>query len=210
MRCRSTTNCWWIRAACSARNLPPPATRFRRPPTNLQDCGKTETPFVGSCDFDGARQLLEHLYGPFGTPDASVKPGTLVQFSQSPYAQATDAAGLGARGWLYVPAACSGDGAAGRCRLHVAFHGCKQGASYVQDAFVQQSGYLAAADAGRIVVLFPQVEPSFQPLNPQGCWDWWGYTGDEYATRAGPQIAAVKAMVDDLMGAGKGADRQAQ
>jgi hypothetical protein len=177
---------------------------------NLQDCGKTATPFVGSCDFDGARQLLEHLYGSFGAPVASVKPGTLLQFSQSPYAQATDAAGLAASGWLYVPAACAGDGAAGRCRLHVAFHGCKQGASYVKDAFVQQSGYLAAADAGRIVVLFPQVESSFQPLNPQGCWDWWGYTGDEYATRAGPQIAAVKAMVDDLMGAGAAANRQAQ
>lgn len=66
---------------------------------------------------------------------------------------------------------------------------------------MQQAGYLAAADAGDIVVLFPQVEPSYQPLNPNGCWDWWGYTGDEYATRAGPQIAAVKAMVDDLMGA---------
>ncbi len=177
---------------------------------NLQDCGKTETPFVGSCDFDGARQLLEHLYGSFGAPAAGVKPGALLQFSQSSYAQAADAAGLAASGWLYVPAACSGDGTAGRCRLHVAFHGCKQGTSYVKDAFVQQSGYLAAADAGRIVVLFPQVESSFQPLNPQGCWDWWGYTGDEYATRAGPQIAAVKAMVDDLMGAGATADGQAR
>jgi poly(3-hydroxybutyrate) depolymerase len=85
----------------------------------------------------------------------------------------------------------------------VAFHGCKQGASFVNDAFVQQAGYLAAADAGRIVVLFPQAEPSFQPLNPNGCWDWWGYSSAEYATQAGPQIAAVKAMVDDLMGSGE-------
>ncbi len=177
---------------------------------NLQDCGKTDTPFVGSCGFDGARQMLEHLYGSFDMPVAGVKPGTLVHFSQAPYAQAADAEGLAARGWLYVPAACSGNGAAGRCRLHVAFHGCKQGASYVKDAFVQQAGYLAAADAGRIVVLFPQVEPSFQPLNPNGCWDWWGYTGDQYATRAGPQIAAVKAMVDDLLGASKGAVGKAQ
>ena len=103
---------------------------------------------------------------------------TLVHFSQSSYARRPTPPGCAARGWLYVPAACSGDGAAGRCRLHVAFHGCKQGASFVKDAFVQQSGYLAAADAGRIVVLFPQVEPSFQPLNPNGCWDWWGYGGD--------------------------------
>jgi poly(3-hydroxybutyrate) depolymerase len=177
---------------------------------NLQDCGKTDTPFVGSCGFDGTRQMLEHLYGAFGTQAAGAKPGTLVHFSQSPYAKVADAAGLAAKAWLYVPAACSGNGAAGRCRLHVAFHGCKQGASYVKDAFVQQAGYMAAADAGRIVVLFPQVEPSFQPLNPNGCWDWWGYSGDQYATRAGPQIAAVKAMVDDLMGAGKEASGQAQ
>jgi poly(3-hydroxybutyrate) depolymerase len=169
----------------------------------LQDCGQTDTPFVGSCGVDGARQMLEHLYGPFGAQTTGVKPGTLARFSQASYATAADADGFAARGWLYVPAACSGNGAAGHCRLHVVFHGCKQGASYVKDAFVQQSGYLAAADAGRIVVLFPQVEPSFQPLNPNGCWDWWGYSSPEYATQAGPQIAAVKAMVDDLMGSGE-------
>ena len=169
---------------------------------NLLDCGTTDTPFIGSCGVDGARQMLEHLYGSFGAQAAGVKRGTLQQFSQAAYATAADADGFAARGWLYIPATCSGNGAAGRCRLHVAFHGCKQGASFVNDAFVQQAGYLAAADAGGIVLLFPQVEPSYQPLNPNGCWDWWGYTGDEYATQAGPQITAVKAMVDDLMGAG--------
>jgi poly(3-hydroxybutyrate) depolymerase len=169
----------------------------------LQDCGKTDTPFVGSCDVDGARQMLEHLYGAFRAPATGVKPGTLVQFSQAWYATAADADGFAARGWLYIPQACSGDGAAGRCRLHVAFHGCKQGASFVNDAFVQQAGYIAAADAGRVVVLFPQAEPSFQPLNPNGCWDWWGYSSAEYATQAGPQIVAVKAMVDDLVGSGE-------
>ena len=169
----------------------------------LQDCGKTETPFVGSCGVDGARQMLEHLYGAFGAQATGVRQGTLVHFSQASYATAADADGFAERGWLYVPAACSGNGTAGRCRLHVAFHGCKQGASFVNDAFVQQAGYLAAADAGRIVVLFPQVEPSFQPLNPNGCWDWWGYSSAEYATQAGPQIAAVKAMVDDLLGSGE-------
>ncbi len=168
--------------------------------TGLQACDKTETPFVGSCGIDGARELLEHLYEPFGAASGQAAPGTLQEFSQAPYAQLTGAAGLAERGWLYVPAACAGDGKPQRCRLHVAFHGCKQGASYVKDAFVRQSGYLAAADAGNVIVLFPQVEPSFQPLNPNGCWDWWGYTGDAYATQAGPQVAAIKAMLDDLTG----------
>lgn len=166
--------------------------------TGLQACDKTETPFVGSCGIDGARELLEHLYQPFGPAPGKVAPGTLQEFSQAPYAKLAGAAGLADRGWLYVPAACAGDGKPQRCRLHVAFHGCKQGASYVKDAFVRQSGYLAAADAGDVIVLFPQVEPSYQPLNPNGCWDWWGYTGEAYATQAGPQIAAIKAMLDDL------------
>ena len=106
----------------------------------------------------------------FGAQATGVEQGSLVHFTQASYATAADADGFAARGWLYVSAACSGDG---------------------------------AADAGRVVVLFPQAEPSFQPLNPNGCWDWWGYGGAEYATQAGPQIAAVKAMVDDLMGSGE-------
>ena len=35
-------------------------------------------------------------------------------------------------------------------------------------------------------------------LNPKGCWDWVGYTGPAYATKAGVQMAAIKAMVDRL------------
>ena len=66
-------------------------------------------------------------------------------------------------------------------------------------AFVRRAGYLAAADAGNVVVLFPQVEPSFQPLNPNGCWDWWGYEGEDYATRNGVQLRAVRAMIGDLL-----------
>jgi poly(3-hydroxybutyrate) depolymerase len=171
-----------------------------RDPT-LAPCGATEPPFVGNCAFDGARKMLEHLYGPFAPKPTSPLPGELRTVNLAPYAATAGATGLAAQGWLYVPAACSGTGVPGRCRLHVVFHGCKQGASYVKDEFVRRSGYLAAADAGDVVVLFPQVEPSFQPLNPNGCWDWWGYGSEAYATRHGPQIMAVKAMVDDLVGA---------
>jgi poly(3-hydroxybutyrate) depolymerase len=171
---------------------------------DLAACEVTASPFIGNCGIDGARRMLEHLYGAFEPKAVAAKPGELRRFDQAPYARATGAAGLASEGWLYVPAACTGHGAPGRCRLHVAFHGCKQGASYLRDAFARRTGYLAAADAGDVVVLFPQVEPSFQPLNPNGCWDWWGYGGKAYATRRGPQVMAVKAMVDDLVGAAAG------
>jgi len=50
-------------------------------------------------------------------------------------------------------------------------------------------------------VLYPQVASSkIAPMNPYGCWDWWGYTGDDYATREGPQIEVIMAMLDALGG----------
>jgi hypothetical protein len=50
--------------------------------------------------------------------------------------------------------------------------------------------------------LYPQVGSSkIAPMNPLGCWDWWGYTDENYATRGGRQIKVVKAMLDSLAGA---------
>jgi hypothetical protein len=49
------------------------------------------------------------------------------------------------------------------------------------------------------VVLYPQAAKSmFMPLNPQGCWDWWGYTGADYATRDGAQLVTVRRMLEAL------------
>ena len=164
----------------------------------LADCAATESPFVGNCDFDGARTLLEHLYGPLDDGGES-RPDGLAEFDQRPYATAAGSGGLAERGWLYVPASCTA-GATAACRLHVVFHGCKQGESFVGNQFVQRAGYLGVAEANRVVLLFPQIESSFQPLNPQGCWDWWGYEGESYATQAGPQVRAVRGMIADLLG----------
>jgi poly(3-hydroxybutyrate) depolymerase len=163
-------------------------------------CWATESPFVGNCRYDGAGTLLAHLYGALA-PGSEPGPGPagLTTFDQRPYAKAGGSVGLAERGWLFVPPDCA-PGAGQRCRLHIVFHGCKQGASYVGEAFVRGAGYLEVAQANRIVLLFPQIEPGYQPLNPNGCWDWWGYEGEDYATQRGPQVMAVRAMVADLLG----------
>ena len=158
------------------------------------DCGTTGAPFLNACHYDGAGEMLGFLYG--DTPAApAAAPGALVSFDQAPY----DPTGsLDARGYLYVPSACS---ATRPCRLHIAFHGCHQGAEFVGEAFVRDAGYNRWADAHRLVVLYPQAKASrLWPLNPEGCWDWWGYTDADYATRRGPQLAAVRAMVRALAG----------
>ena len=166
-------------------------------------CDVSEAPFLGNCDLDGARALLAHLYGELA-PSRTARDAGLARFDQRPYAKASGSAGLADSGWLYVPEDCA-TGTASACRLHVVFHGCQQGGSFVRDAFVRGAGYLEVAEANRIVLLFPQIEKSLQPLNAFGCWDWWGYDGDDYATRDGRQVRAVRAMVADLLGEGSSA-----
>ncbi len=97
---------------------------------------------------------------------------------------------MSVKGMLYVPDDCRRQMG---CRVHIAFHGCGQNRASVGDTFITDAGYLAWADTNRLVVLFPQVAQN--ALNPQGCWDWWGYTGRDYLTRQAPQIVAVHRML---------------
>ncbi|HEV3011110.1 MAG TPA: PHB depolymerase family esterase, partial [Burkholderiales bacterium] len=103
-------------------------------------------------------------------------------------------------GYAYIPRACD----TARCRVHVAFHGCRQGVESIGEQFVRDAGYNRWADTNRLIVLYPQAMASYWSVyNPRGCWDWWGYTGSRYATREGAQIRAVMAMVDRLGAARK-------
>ena len=102
-------------------------------------------------------------------------------------------------GYVYVPASCA---AQQPCRVHIALHGCKQNFDTIQDRYIQHAGYNEWADTNRLIILYPQTivgDPAdFEPQNPFGCWDWWGYTNFNYAVKAGRQITAIKAMLDRL------------
>ncbi|HET7204135.1 MAG TPA: hypothetical protein VFI92_12290 [Steroidobacteraceae bacterium] len=161
-------------------------------------CSSSEPPYIASCGYDATRHLLEHLYGPLAPNAAPTALASLRPFDQRPYAEVAGSVSFADQGWLYVPAACDA-GSKAPCRLHVVFHGCRQGSADVGDAFARRAGYLEVADPNRIVLLFPQVKPTMQPLNPLGCWDWWGYEGDDYATRDGRQVATVRAMIGALL-----------
>jgi poly(3-hydroxybutyrate) depolymerase len=119
--------------------------------------------------------------------------GKYVVFDQSPFATGFGN-GLSSEGVVYIPEACAKkDG----CRLHIALHGCEQNREEVGKAFIEGSGFARWADANRFVILFPQV--SANPLlNPKGCWDWWGYTGEDYLTKDASQIAAIWKMAERL------------
>ena len=164
-------------------------------------CETSAPPFINRCqDVDAAGQLLTHLLGPL-KPAASVADGEIITFDQRPYinGSAIDAS-LGDEGYAFVPKACQSGG----CKVHVAFHGCRQGAGEVGRRFIDGAGYNGWAASNRIIVFYPQTTTRSglafgsmkMILNPKGCWDWWGYTGSDYHTRDGVQMRAVRAMID--------------
>ncbi len=158
-------------------------------------CEATEPPYLNDCDYDAAGEMFGFLYGELRAPDAASE-GKLVRFGQGRYGAGGRLASLENEGFLFVPKDCA---AGAPCRLHVAFHGCEQGVGFVGERFARLAGYNRWADDNRIVVLYPQVAKSLAwPLNPKGCWDWWGYSGADYAARSGAQLAAVRRMLEAL------------
>jgi hypothetical protein len=172
-------------------------------------CGTLGEPFISNCGFDAAGELLKWIYGPLNPKNTGVLGGSLIEFDQSEFITAPASHGMWPKGWAYVPSSCA-NGAL--CRLHVAFHGCKQypGWSYpagpggkIGDTYVKRAGYNAWADTNDIIVLYPQANaltPGTRPprSNPAGCWDWWGYDDADYAFKTGRQMAAVKGMIDRI------------
>lgn len=158
-------------------------------------CDAAVSPGINDCGFDAAGSMLGHLYDGLRHPAGGIG-GELIEFDQAKYSTGGMLASLEARGLLFVPQEC----AAGRpCRMHVAYHGCRQGIGFVGRDFARNAGYNRWADINRIVVLYPQVAKSLVwPFNPKGCWDWWGYSGPNYATRNGLQLASVHRMLAAL------------
>ena len=68
----------------------------------------------------------------------------------------------------------------------------------VGDDVYGKTGYNEWADTNSIVVLYPQLDSTEIPANPEGCWDWWGYTGLNFQTQSGQQLSATRAMVQRL------------
>jgi poly(3-hydroxybutyrate) depolymerase len=127
--------------------------------------------------------------------------GQLLAFDQNEFVIAKEfanakAVSMAAEGYAYVPKSCATE----RCRVHVAFHGCRQGIEAVGDAFVRNAGYNRWADTNRLIILYPQAVARYVwwRFNPRGCWDWWGYTGQAYATKQGAQMRVVLDMVERL------------
>ncbi|GAA1700792.1 extracellular catalytic domain type 2 short-chain-length polyhydroxyalkanoate depolymerase [Streptomyces yatensis] len=169
-------------------------------PNGPLPCGATFYPFLINCGNDPQGEMLRHWFG-----DAAVKApapgqsGTLTRYDQDRYVPGGWAQwySLGSTGFRYTPDSCA-QGAP--CKLVVALHGCLSDNKFVGDRFARASHLNEYADTNNLVILYPQTDISLVRGNPQGCWDWWGFTGRDYAQKSAPQMRAIVNQIHALGG----------
>jgi hypothetical protein len=164
------------------------------------ECSANKEPFINDCDLDQAEEILKQIYGQLNQP---VKKGELsgkiIKFDQSEFLVG-DRHSMSKDAYAYIPKACE----TSSCKVHVALHGCLQGAAQIGKTYYTETGYNEIADSNNIIVLYPQAQVSKAvPLNPLGCWDYWGYSDTDsdkpkYHTREGAQMEAIAKMIKRL------------
>ena len=173
--------------------------------TSASPCAVNESPYLNNCAYDAAGHLLEHIYGALKPPSRQLT-GTFIEFDQQEFLDG-DAYSHSMRdsGFAYIPRSCVGT----RCRVHVALHGCGQQYEAIGHEFYKKAGYNEWADTNALIVLYPQTIARFgwnwkvfwtlgYVMNPNACWDWWGYDTSDYYTQRGSQITAIRKMLDRL------------
>ncbi|HEV2377692.1 MAG TPA: PHB depolymerase family esterase [Streptosporangiaceae bacterium] len=168
-------------------------------PDGVLPCPLTSPPFLVNCGDDPEGAMLTHWLGSIRPPGTGGPQGTLSSFSQDPYAPGGDAPALSmdGTGLLYTPPACA---SGNPCKLVVALHGCLSGQYLLGDEFPELANLDTYADTNNLVILYPQAIASITLFNPEGCWDWWGYDGPDFAVKGAPQMVTIMHMVSALGG----------
>jgi hypothetical protein len=177
-----------------------------------------QPPYINRAGFFQSHDILRHIYGMLKPPSEKLS-GRFIRFDQTEFFDSEPRASMSEFGYAYVPRAVE-DGAA--ARVHVALHGCKQGYAYVNyvngrpdstnqppygNRYITTTGYNHIADSNNMIVLYPQAQGTDGDgtQNPDGCWDWWGYTSPsphqpDYYSRNAIQIKAIHGMLERLGG----------
>jgi poly(3-hydroxybutyrate) depolymerase len=177
-------------------NSDTPAEHSWVTPDAVDPCYLLSTPFLNNCGIDVEKTFLSLFYGTLKSRNSSPQ-GSYIQFNQNAFCAGGSCAAIGmdSTAWLYVPKNCAVNQA---CKLVVALHGCLSNQRTIGTLFVKNSGINEWADNNNILVLYPQTIASVIPVNSEGCWDWWGYSGWNYAIQSAPQMTAIMAMVGKI------------
>jgi poly(3-hydroxybutyrate) depolymerase len=167
-------------------------------PDGTVACSTLSSPYMIKCDqgssvYDSEKTWLTMFFGTLNARNGGTLGGSLINFDQTEFGTA---AGLDTNGWIFVPQSCA---SGTQCGLVVALDGCQQYQAAIGTEFVTEAGIDEWADSNKIIVLYP-YQTTVSGSNPNGCWDWWGYGSANYALKSGPQMAAIDAMVQRVMG----------
>ncbi|ODN01191.1 hypothetical protein Ocin01_05490, partial [Orchesella cincta] len=159
-----------------------------------------ETHFIGNCGFSGVTEAMNFLlFDNYDRKEAfttfNVSRGNVSEFNQTEFTKDLADHNMDEIGYYYIPQQCKQ--ADKQCYLHFYFHGCFVGREFNGPAHIENSGLLELAERKGIIMIFPQAKSS--PKNPIGCWDTFGVAGKYYATQQGPQVSALKRMLDKIL-----------
>ncbi|WP_432696401.1 extracellular catalytic domain type 2 short-chain-length polyhydroxyalkanoate depolymerase [Marinobacterium sp. YM272] len=181
-----------------------------------------QPPYINNGGFMQSWDILSHIYGDLEDPSEQLS-GSIVRFDQSEFfdpdnrQQDRERASMSDFAYAYIPKAVA-EGA--KCRVHIALHGCKQGYNYINyvngkpdyqnsppygNRYFTTTGYNQIADSNNLIILYPQAQGADGNgvQNPDGCWDWWGYTSEDpqnpdYYSQNAIQIKAINRMLERL------------
>jgi len=170
------------------------------PTTNYGNlCLQSFSPYISMCAYDGAGNALQAIFGQLYPPATPIM-GNIITLSQAKFTgdDSPSSLSLDNDAYVYVPTSCKNRST--WCKLLIALHGYLQYYGTVGNAFIENAGFNGWAEANNIIVAYPQtINSLFEPINPAGCWDWWGYLDSSYATKAGKQMHFLRNLQDFIV-----------
>jgi len=161
-------------------------------PNGRNACAYTGPDWIDNCGIDPEQTFLSEFFGSLNAKSSTPR-GQLIQFDQNRYSPILGWApniNMDTTGWVFVPSDCASGSS---CKLVVVFTGCLASQIYIGNDLENYGNVDNWADTNHMVVLYPQLNVGWG-----SCWDWYGYTGVNYAVKSGPQMTAVWNMVQAL------------
>lgn len=150
---------------------------------------------IKNCNFDAAGKILALAFGEL-KPRVYMIASNLKRFKQADYVSSLSEAGMAETGFIYIPTNCTED--ENNCRVHVFLHGCMGNFDYAGTYYVEHTGLNQWAEANDIIIIYPQTAKNGpSEIDEKGCWDVWGYTGENFATKNGIQMKAIYDMAQN-------------
>lgn len=168
------------------------------------------SPFINYCNgYDSAENYLQFFFPNQVSNDKNNSKnntnlkninGRFIKFSQSDLQKKYNIqnAEMANEGFAFIPKQCESKDSIEKstCAIHFVLHGCHQSYDMIDEQFIYQTGVWQYAEKYNLVLVYPQTKKSEK--NPNSCWDWFGYSGENYTTKQAAQLKTFDAIVKEL------------